>query len=80
MIVKEGYNSRPLRLHIGEANKQRKVANLIINQEGLKDIDKGEPQTQQYETLSYITLLELLELKEEIDEAIKTITGIKGEF
>jgi len=71
MIVKDGFNNQELELRIGNGNKNSRKAELWINEKGKID-DR--------ETLSYITLLELLELKDEIDKVIGTITGIKGDF
>ena len=66
MIIKGGYAGRVLELRIGADNDSR-VANL--------DIDFTENKIKR-DTLSYITLEELLDFKNEIDEAIKIIAKL----
>jgi hypothetical protein len=70
MEIKGGYNDQPLVISF-EPNKERRTAGLWLKQEGLQ----VPPEYQKYkETLSYLTLDELLDLKDEISAAIKQIT------
>ncbi len=66
MIIKNGYNDKETRIRISGSDNGR-VAEIWIEQTGLS----GK------ETLSYMNLDELLDLKEEIDEAIKYIAKLK---
>ena len=73
MRVKEGYNGKEIELRIG--GRRNANAELWIEQHGLPD------ECSRYrETLSYITLQELAELKKEIEDAILTITGIERNY
>ena len=66
MIIKKGYNDQETTIRISGRDNDR-VAEVWIEQTGLAS----------KETLSYVELDELLDLKEEIDEAIKVITKLK---
>ena len=71
-VITEGYNSKPLSIRISGRKYQN--AEVWVEQEGLPD----EPGFTKYrETLSYATVQELIQLKSEIEEALKEIIGIK---
>lgn len=71
MEIKEGYNGKPLRLTF-RARPETRTTELWLTQEGLEALPS---EFQKYkETLSYVTLDELLDLKDEIAAAIKEIT------
>ena len=61
MIIKKGYNDKPTKIRIQSHNDRQ--AEIWIEQHGLDD----------EETLSYMSINELLDLKGEIDEALKEI-------
>ena len=68
MKIKDGFNGKELTVRLnGNSNGH---IELWINGEALVDSKKDE-------TLSYMTLDELLELKKEIEEAVKNIFGLK---
>lgn len=70
--IKEGYNAEPLHIRLSHSN-HAKHAELWLKQEGLPEI----PEIQKYrETLSYISLDELIILRDEINSVIKEITGV----
>lgn len=72
MKILKGVNGEILEIRInGRADGES--AELWIEQIGLK---KQPPGPQRYETLSYISLDELRNLKREIDAAIKEMCGI----
>lgn len=72
MIIKEGYNGKELRIRINGRRNEKK-AEIWLIQEGLPD------ESDRYrETLSYISLDELLELKQEIESAINAMFGIQS--
>jgi len=64
MIIKRGYNNKKLEIRINGSPESR-TAEMWVNFE-------NEPKK---ETLSYLNLEELLDLKKEIQEAINKITG-----
>jgi hypothetical protein len=67
--IKEGFNSKPLQIKLG--NPRERSAELWLIQNGLpSSVEKYR------ETLSYISLDELLTLRDEINLIIKEITGI----
>ena len=65
MKIKDGINGEETEIRACKSGTER-VAELGIDQTGLT--------TARQETLSYITLDELLDLKEEINKVIKEIT------
>ena len=67
MKIKEGFNSKPLKLQIS-AHADSRLAEVWI------DFESKHPQR---ETLSYATLEELLNLKDEIDKAITCICKLE---
>lgn len=69
MIIKEGYNGKQLEIKV--RGRKYESAELWITQTGLP-----EEMSRYRETLSYCSLLELVELKREIDLAIMDITGL----
>lgn len=89
--IKAGYNDQATSIRI--YGRRNGSAELWINQRGLPDEiaiknykeesgDKIEIPgllTRYKETLSYITINELIQLKNEIEEAIKVIAGINTE-
>lgn len=71
MKIKAGYNGKELRIRIS-ARKDVRSAELWLDQDGLVlplQYDKYKS------TLSYITLEGLLDLRDEVAEAIKEITN-----
>ena len=68
MKIKEGYNGKELQIRIGNARKSERSAEVWIEFE-----EKKIPK----ETLSYANINELLDLKEEIEKAIKEIVNGK---
>lgn len=68
MTIKKGYNDKTTTINIhAPSSEEGREAEVWITQEGL---------TKDKETLSYITIDELLNLKTEIDTALKSITRI----
>lgn len=67
MIIKEGFNSKPLHIKIHKSSTSDRVAEVWLDQEGIEDA--SNPQRYQ-ETLSYATLDELLDLKDELVKVI----------
>ena len=61
MIIKNGVNDKPTKINI---QTESDFAQIWIEQEGLSEVR---------ETLAYATIQELLELKKEIDEALKKL-------
>ena len=71
MEIKSGYNEKPLKIRIQVSRKEDRAAELWLMQGGLE----LPPHLEKYkETLSYITLQELLDLRDEVATAIKEIT------
>lgn len=60
MIIKEGYNSKPLTIRINEAEVWIEMEN----------------PTAKSETLSYATINELIELRDECNRAIRDLAGL----
>jgi len=72
MKIKAGYNDKELQININ-GRPGHNAAELWLIQRGLpEEVDRYG------ETLSYITLDELLALKEEIQAAISTIFGMNS--
>jgi len=65
MIIKYGYGDKPCKIYF--ELRDDKYINLWIIQEGLK---------KDYETLSYISLNELIELRDEINKIIKEVVNV----
>lgn len=63
VIFKEGYNGQPLRIKVNSREADRNFE-IWITQDGL-------PENQKDQTLTYATIAELIDLKDEIDEALK---------
>lgn len=75
MKIKEGYNGKKLELRF--SGRKNENAELWVEQHGLPDA----PGFIKYrETLSYISLQELNDLKREIEDAILAITGIERTY
>jgi len=73
--IKEGYNGKELELRF--SGRRNGNAELWIEQHGLPE----EGNMIRYrETLSYISLQELQDLKAEIEDAILAITGINRTY
>lgn len=71
MKIKDGYNGKELRIRINPC-KENRMAELWLLQDGLE----LPPEYEKYkETLSYMTLDELLDLRGEVATAIKEITS-----
>lgn len=70
MKIKAGYNDKPTHIRIG--NPRDRGAEFWIEQEGFEDL---EGIGMKYETLSYITLNELLDLKDEITQVISELVS-----
>jgi hypothetical protein len=69
MTIKEGYNGKPLTIRIH--GRKYGSAEFWIIQEGLPE------SCERYkETLSYCSVVELLALRKEIDNALMSITGL----
>jgi len=68
MNIEKGYNGKILEIRI--SGRRNTNAELWLKQHGLPD----------RETLSYVSLQELADLKKEIEDAILEITGIKREY
>ena len=66
MKIKKGYNDKETIIGI-QARPENRSAELWIEQHGLSE----------KETLSYMSLEELMDLKDEIDEALKLILKLK---
>ena len=77
MIVKAGFDSKPLHIRIN-AQEHSRNAELWIEQEGLM-VPLVSPKTKEIythrhsETLAYVSLDELLDLQKEIHKAILDI-------
>jgi hypothetical protein len=69
MKIKNGYNDKETVIKIYAQSGSRN-AEVWIKQTGLDD----------KETLSYASIDELLDLKEEIESALKKVIGIKNEY
>lgn len=69
MTIKAGYGDEPTQIRIA-ARADSRTAEFWIEQKALEGKDGIGTA---YETLSYITLDELLDLKGEIDQAIQEI-------
>lgn len=77
MIVKQGFNSKPLHIRISHSRESvisSNNAELWIEQEGIPDESNINRHA---ETLSYISLQELIELRDETNRAIKSIAGVE---
>ena len=72
MEIKVGYNNYPLKIRIH--GRKYENAELWLEQEGLT-----EECTRYSETLSYVTMQELIELKREIENALLKMTGLEIE-
>lgn len=70
MEIKDGYNGKTLKIRI-YGRPDSRSAELWLTQDGLELPDHLEKYK---ETLSYITLDELLSLRDEVAAAIKEIT------
>jgi hypothetical protein len=66
MKIKNGYGSKELKIRVGKCGGESRSAELWIE---FGCIPKEE-------TLSYLSLDELLDLKEEIQETINEIVGV----
>lgn len=66
MIITNGFNNKETTIKISNGKKDDRKAEVWIDQTGSKE----------KETLSYITLSELLDLKDEIEKTIKEIINI----
>jgi hypothetical protein len=73
MNIKEGYNGKPLTIRI--SGRRNQSSELWLTQEGLP-----EEIAHYRETLSYVSIQELVDLKREIEDAILDATGITREF
>lgn len=69
MKIKSGFNDKETRIRISGKNQGRN-AELWIEQTGLSE----------KETLSYMTIDELLDLKKEIDDALKEIINLNHDI
>lgn len=70
MTIKNGFNDKPLKLSFsGQVGSTR----LWVTQEGLPE---EMPIARYRETLSYVSINELIELRDEIVEAIKVMAGV----
>lgn len=71
-IIKEGYNGKPLEIKVS-GRRDSNSAEVWLTQAGLV----LPPEFQKYkDTLSYASIQELVELKQEIEQAIKDMAGI----
>lgn len=79
MIIKDGYNSKPLTIRV-DASDRTKVAEFWMEIQGLDGLIKRAVETGasgwEGEMLSYITLSELIELRDECNKAIKELAGV----
>jgi hypothetical protein len=66
--IKEGFNGKELEIKINGKE-------LWLIQNGLPLVDGNEKYK---ETLSYVTINELIELRNEINEAIKELAGLQS--
>lgn len=73
MVIKQGYSGEETKIRIGAENGNPGGAEFWIEQTGLKDPDSPHRTS---ETLAYISLTELIQLRDECNEAIKIMTGI----
>lgn len=69
-IIKQGFNDKPLHIRFDTGSGGDRVAGLWVEQEGLED--ESNP-ARHAETLSYATLDELLDLKDEITQVIQEL-------
>lgn len=70
MRIKQGYGSKPTDIKIEARDKPSQVAECWIVQEGIGgDIKHSE-------TLAYMTLLEVIALRDELNETIKEMVGL----
>jgi len=72
MIIKEGYNGKPLEIRI--YGRKYENAQVWLEQTGIP-----EACSKYQETLAYASIAELLALKKEIDDALMAITGLSEE-
>lgn len=73
MTIVEGYGSKPLTIRIVAGDHERTAELRLEHPELLR---KGVHEGGFHETLHYITIEELLDLKEEINAAIKALAGV----
>jgi len=66
MLIKKGFNDKNTYIKISAQENSRTIE-VWIDQEGLES----------RETLSYATIEELLDLKDEIEKALKAVMGVK---
>lgn len=72
MIIKEGYNSKPL--HIKIYGRDDRMAEVFTEEEGLEAVDrKGHVS----ERLHYASLEEIIALRDECNVAIKKMAGLE---
>lgn len=70
MTIKEGFGSKATHIKIYPRERGDRMAEVWIDQEGIAS------ETSRTETLAYITLEELLDLRDEINKVIKQIVGV----
>jgi hypothetical protein len=75
MKIKEGYNGKELEIRI--SGRRNGNAELWLVQNGIPET--GDLYRYR-ETLSYVSLSELAEMKKEIEDAILEITGINRSY
>lgn len=66
MIIKEGFDSKEVSIRISPSSTSNRTAEFWIEQKGLENLK----ESQRYETLSYATLDELLDLQDELKTVI----------
>lgn len=71
--IKNGFDNKPLSIRF-EPHKGTFDAGVTIEQEGLNT--GAEKVIQRYETLSYASLEELVELRDELNRVIGEIVGV----
>lgn len=69
MTIKDGFDSKPLGISVSTGFNSN-TCELWIKQEGLPEGERGK------ETLSYPTLTELIQLRDELNKTIKTMAGV----
>lgn len=74
MIIKEGYSGKPFELRISATENRAEVnTEMYIDLQRVKSAHIGNGRV---EVLHYATITELIELRDEINKAIKVLAGV----
>lgn len=72
-VIKNGFDDKPMRITFSANDITRNVG-VNVEQEGLNT--GAEKVIQRYETLSYATLDEIIELRNELNKVIAEVVGL----